>query len=130
MRIKNRSYYFWDDVVHLDDFDENLLKLVKRELQIGGDVYYVGYVVKNPEYNIYSVNPLYISIRNLLGCAENIDDSNNGNKYLIVDEANKEVLNVLRKLFKFTEYEIFNMKKKVIILILVMKVFCSMIGIK
>ena len=29
LKIKNKSYYFWDDMVYLDDFDEKLIKAVK-----------------------------------------------------------------------------------------------------
>ena len=30
MNIKNRTYYFYDDMVNIKDFDPNLLKLDKK----------------------------------------------------------------------------------------------------
>ena len=45
LKIKNKSYYFWDDMVYLNDFDVKLVKVVRRESQIGVDIYYIGYVV-------------------------------------------------------------------------------------
>ena len=30
-------------------------------------IYYIGYVIKNPEYNINSVNPLYLLIDKIDG---------------------------------------------------------------
>ena len=46
LKIKNTSYYFWNDMVYLDDFDVDLIKIDKRESRIGVDIYYIGYVVK------------------------------------------------------------------------------------
>ena len=47
LKIKNSSYYFWNDMVYLDDFDENLIKIVRRESRIDVDIYYIGYIVKS-----------------------------------------------------------------------------------
>ena len=30
-----------------------------RELRIDVDIYYIGYVLNKPQYNINSINPLY-----------------------------------------------------------------------
>ena len=27
LKIKNTSYYFWDDIAYLDDFDVDLIKI-------------------------------------------------------------------------------------------------------
>ena len=45
------------------------------------NIYYIGYVTKKPEYNINSVNPLYLNIYTLDGFIEEKD----GSKYLNVD---------------------------------------------
>ena len=29
LKIKNTSYYFWNDIVYLDDFDVKLVKVVR-----------------------------------------------------------------------------------------------------
>ena len=41
MNIKNRTYYFYDDMANVKDFDPNLLKLDKKSLKNIG-VYYIG----------------------------------------------------------------------------------------
>ena len=31
LKIKNASYYFWNDIIYLNKFDNNMLKINKRE---------------------------------------------------------------------------------------------------
>ena len=59
LKMKNESYYFLDDMVYLNDFNQELIKVVKRESRIDADIYYIGCKVSKPQYNINSVNPLY-----------------------------------------------------------------------
>ena len=64
LNIKNRTFYFWNDLINLKDFDPSLLKLDKKSsMEIS--IYYIGYVTKKPEYNINCVNPLYLLIAEL-----------------------------------------------------------------
>ena len=53
-------------------------------------VYYIDYVTKKPEYNIYSVDLLYLLIAELDGYIE----EKKGNKYLNISltDSNREVL--------------------------------------
>ena len=77
LNIKNRTYYFYDDLINLKDFDPKLLKLDKiPSMYISS--YYIDYVTKKPEYNINSVNPLYLLISELYGFIEEKE----GSKYL------------------------------------------------
>ena len=39
LKIKNESYYFWNDMVYLNEFDPDLVKVKKRELRSNGDIY-------------------------------------------------------------------------------------------
>ena len=103
LKIKTKSDYYWDDMDYLDDFDMKLIKVVKRESRIGVDIYYIGYVVE-PEDGINSINPLYLIVKRFLGRIEKIEGSSDS--YLVVDENNKEVINVFDKLRKFIKYEI------------------------
>ena len=92
LEIKNRTYYFYNDLINLNDFNASLVKIDKKSYKEIG-IYYIGYVtvkiIENSN-NINSVNPLYLTI----------DKSNwhfeekNGNKYLVLDsvDENKEVL--------------------------------------
>ena len=57
LNIKNRTYYFYNDLINIKDFDARLLKLDKKT-SIGLGIYYIGYVTKKPEWNVNSVNPL------------------------------------------------------------------------
>ena len=61
------------------------------------DICYIGYVTKKPEWNVNSVNPLYLIINRIDGFIE----ENNGDKYLniSVTERNKEVLKKYSKVW-------------------------------
>ena len=61
INIKNRTYYFYDDIIDIKKFDARLLKLDNKSYKnIGIDDY----------ENIYSVNPLYLFITNANGYIE------------------------------------------------------------
>ena len=91
INIKNRTYYFFDDMINIKNFDPNLLGIDKK-LYESIDIYYIVYItVKESEYvNTNSVNPLYLIINEVDGYVEEI----NGNKYLtlVSTDKNKEVL--------------------------------------
>ena len=75
LKIKNTSYYFWDDIVYLDDLDVKLVNVLRRESRIDVDINYIWYTVNKPQYDINSVNPLYLIIKNLVGRIEKIEGS-------------------------------------------------------
>ena len=50
LKIKTKTNYNWDDIVYINDFDVNLLEIIKRESRIGANIYYIGYVL-NPYYD-------------------------------------------------------------------------------
>ena len=77
LNIKNRTYYFFNDLINLEKFNPSLLKLDKKS-SMDINVYYIRYVTKKPEYNIDSVNPLYLLIKKLDGFI----DEKEGIKYL------------------------------------------------
>ena len=109
LKIKNKSNYFWDNMVYLHDFDVKLVKVVERESRIGVDIYYTGYVLE-PDDDINSINPLYLVVRYLFGRVEKIQGSSN--RYLVIDENNEEVINVFGKLWKFIKDEINRLIKR------------------
>ena len=104
LKIKNESYYFWNDMVYLNEFDPDLVKVNKRELRINGDIYYIGYEMNKPQYNINSVNRLYLIVKDLVDNIEKIKGSED--RYLVIDESNKEIINVFDELFDFIEKKI------------------------
>ena len=92
INIKNRSYYFYNDTIDLENFDTRLLKMDKKLFK-GIDIYYIGYITKKKIdkcNNIHSVNPLYLPIDHASGYTE----KKNGNKYLVFDSTddNKELV--------------------------------------
>ena len=66
INLKNRSYYFWNDQIWISHFDAKNFKLDKKSV-MDINIYYIGYVTKKPEYNINSVNQLYLLISELYG---------------------------------------------------------------
>ena len=61
--IKYQTYYFFDDMINIKDFNSNLLKIDKTSYK-NIDIYQIGYITtKNSDYvKINSVNPLYLII--------------------------------------------------------------------
>ena len=88
INIKNRSYYFYNNMINLKYFEPNLLKIDKKSYKNIG-VYKTEFITikKSDDYeSIHSVNPLY--------SCKWMHWRKNGNKYLIFDstDENKEVL--------------------------------------
>ena len=47
LNIKSRTYYFYNDLTNIQNFNNNKLKLDKMGV-LGNDVYYIGYITKKP----------------------------------------------------------------------------------
>ena len=77
LKLKNRSYYFWDDQIYINDFYAKSLKLDKKESLLDINIYYIGYVTKKDKYDINNVNPLYLIIPFVEGYVERTDNSDN-----------------------------------------------------
>ena len=104
LKIKNQSYYCWNDVIFIDDFNIKFFKIAERESRAGIDIYYIGYAVNKLEYDMNSLKPLYLSVKSLLGSVEKIDGSSD--RYLVIDKSNIEVINVFNTLQKYIEDKI------------------------
>ena len=101
LKIKNQSYYYWNDIIFIDDFDIKYFKITKRESRVGIDIYYIGYVLYKLEYSANSVRPLYLSVKSLLGSVEKIDGSSD--RYLVIDKSNTEVINVFNTIREYID---------------------------
>ena len=69
INIKNRTYYFYNDIINLDEFDESKIKVDKKDFN-DIDIYYLGYEHKKKisECNVInSVNSLYLRIVDIKG---------------------------------------------------------------
>ena len=95
IEIKNRTYYFYNDIINIEEFNSSLLKIDKKSYK-DIDIYYIGYItikkIGDCE-NIHSVNPLYLLVNHASGYIE----EKNGNKYLIFDDSVNENKGLLKK---------------------------------
>ena len=99
INIKNRTSYSYNDIIDLENFKSNLLKIDKKSYKDIG-IYNIGYITikKIDDYeNIYSVNPLYLIIAHASGYIE----EKGVNKYLVFDstDENKELLKKYNDVF-------------------------------
>ena len=87
INIKNRNYYFYNDMIDLKTFDERLLKIDKKSYKNIG-IYNIGYITikKNDDCkNINSINPLHVRIDHGNGYIE----QEGINKYLVFDSTDE-----------------------------------------
>ena len=64
INIKNRTYYFFDDMIDIRNFHSNLLKIDKKSHE-DIDIYYIRYIAIKKFSdceNIHNVNPLYLIV--------------------------------------------------------------------
>ena len=85
--IEGRIYYFYNDLINIKNFSNNNLKLDKKSA-LSNDVYYIGYITKKPQWNVSSVNPLYLMINKIKGHFEEVD----GDKYIIINSENGNIM--------------------------------------
>ena len=59
LSIKNRSYYFYNDLINVPNFEASNLKIDKKTFK-DIDIYFIGYVDKDKpsDCKVNSVNPL------------------------------------------------------------------------
>ena len=74
INIKNRTYYFYNDIIDIETFDSNNLgsKTYKNL-----DIYNIGYITIKEigyGYDVNSVNPLYLRIDNASGYIEEVNE--------------------------------------------------------
>ena len=80
IEIKNRTYYFYNDMINLKNFESNLLKIDKKHYK-GIDIYYIGYIT--------------------IKIAREYIEEKNGNKYLIFDDSVNENKALLKNMQMF-----------------------------
>ena len=60
INIKNRTYYFFDDMINIKDFDPNLLKIDKKSYK-NIDIYYMAYItMKDFDYTKIKSKPFVL----------------------------------------------------------------------
>ena len=100
VNIKNRTNYFYNDIINLDEFDESRIRVDKKDFN-DIDIYYLGYEHKKKisECNeTNSVNSLYLRIINMNGQFEKGKDDT---WYLVVSDKNdvfKKLVDILESI--------------------------------
>ena len=84
LKIKNESMFYPNDMIQLNNFDCQLLKINKRENRKNNNIYYISYKINKPEHDINSINNLYFVVDYLRGKIEKINGSKD--RYLVINE--------------------------------------------
>ena len=84
LKIKNESMFYPNDMIQLNNFDSQLLKINKRENKENNIIYYITYKINKPEHDINSINNLYFVVDHLYGTIEKINGSKD--RYLVIDK--------------------------------------------
>ena len=84
LKIKNESMFYPNDMIQLNNFDRQLLKINKRENKENNNIFYISYKINKPEHDINSINNLYFVVDYLRGKIEKINDSKD--RYLVINE--------------------------------------------
>ena len=94
LEIKTKTNYNWDDIIYINDFNADLLEIIKRKSRIGANIYHIGYVL-DPDYDYNTIKPLYFVDGRLIGYIEEIEGSSD--KYLVIASSvrNKNIISVL-----------------------------------
>ena len=59
LNIKNQTYYFYNDIINLKDFEPNLFKIDKKSYK-NIDIYYIGYITIKKKLMIMRVLKAWI----------------------------------------------------------------------
>ena len=84
--IRNRTYYFFNDIINMKNFDPNSIKVDEKSYR-NILIYYIGYVtIKDLNYvKINSANPSYLIFSKVNGYFEEVSKS----KYLTLVPTNR-----------------------------------------
>ena len=76
--------FYPNDMIQLNNFDSQLLKINKRENRENNNIYYISYKINKPEHDINSINNLYFIVDHLYGTIKKINGSKD--RYLVIDK--------------------------------------------
>ena len=94
LNIEGRTYYFYNDLIKIKNFNINKLNLDKKGV-LGNNVCYIGYITKKPQWDVNSVSPLYLMINKTKGHFEEVD----GDRYLITSSENGDIMQKYQEVF-------------------------------
>ena len=99
MNIKNHSYYFYNNIIDFDEFDESKIKIDKKDFN-DINISYLGYEYKKKitECNVInSVNPIYLRIRDITGQFKKNKD---GNAWYLIISDDADILRKFANIWK------------------------------
>ena len=98
INIKNRSYYFYNDIIDLDEFDGSKIKVDKKDFNYI-NIYYLGYEYKKAtECNVInSMNPLHLRITDM---KVNLKKGKGDDVWYLIIFGDKSVLKIFVKIRK------------------------------
>ena len=100
INIKNQTYYFYNNIINLDEFDGKKIKVDKKDFN-NIDIYYLGYEHKKKIAEcdvINSANPLYLRIVDMNG---QFEKGKGDAWYLIIsddDDVYKKLIDIFESL--------------------------------
>ena len=83
-KIKTESMFYPNDMIQLNNFDSQLLKINKKENRENNNIYYISYKINKPEHDINSINNLFFVVYQLRGKVEKINGSKD--RYFVINE--------------------------------------------
>ena len=78
--IKNRTYYFFNDMISIENFNSNLLRIDKKSYK-NIDIYYIGYITIKNIGDYERINSAYL-LYLIIGEVDRYIEGNNGNKFM------------------------------------------------
>ena len=75
INIKIRTYYFFNDIIDIENFDPNNIKIDEKAYK-NILIYYIGYITIKEYVKMYSVNTFYLTFRYVNGYFEEINENN------------------------------------------------------
>ena len=85
LNFKDRSYYFYNDLINVWNFDKRHLK-VDRKTRKDINIYYFGYIGRKPEWLVNSMNQLYFIVNRSYGIVSSSEEEKDKKKYLTITE--------------------------------------------
>ena len=97
INIKNRTYYFYNDIINLDEFDESRIRVDKKDFN-DIDIYYLGYEHKKKVSECNVITSVNLRIININGQFEKGKDDA---WYLVIsdkDDVYKKLADILESI--------------------------------
>ena len=83
IKITNKSMFYPNDLIQLNNFDCQLLKINIENIE-NNNIYYISYKINKTKHNINIINNLYFVIDHVYGSIEKINGSKE--RYLVIDK--------------------------------------------